>query len=73
MPQIRGFGETRHATRLPYVEPVYGTVIQLARMLWRFQGLTFTVTGAPESPGCPHTWFRMVPGSSPGPQVTPQE
>ena len=35
--------------------------------------LLLTVTGAPESPGCPHTWLTMVPGSSPGPQVTPHE
>ncbi|WP_163733090.1 lysophospholipid acyltransferase family protein [Mycobacterium gallinarum] len=32
------------------MEPVYGTVIQLARMLWRFQGLTFTVTGVEHLP-----------------------
>jgi 1-acyl-sn-glycerol-3-phosphate acyltransferase len=32
------------------VEPVYGTVIQLARMLWRAQGLTFTVTGVENVP-----------------------
>lgn len=50
VPQIHGFGETRHATRLPYVEPVYGTVIQFARLLWRFQGLTFTVTGVEHLP-----------------------
>ena len=33
----------------------------------------FTVTGAPESPGCPQTWLTMVPGSVPGPHVTPHE
>src|SRR6185295_1435460 len=32
-----------------------------------------TVTGAPESPGCPHTWLTIVPGSWPGPQTTPHE
>ena len=32
------------------MEPVYGTVIQLARLLWRVQGLTFTVTGVEHLP-----------------------
>jgi 1-acyl-sn-glycerol-3-phosphate acyltransferase len=32
------------------VEPVYGTVIQLARLAWRLQGLTFTVTGVENLP-----------------------
>ncbi|MGV0792079.1 lysophospholipid acyltransferase family protein [Mycolicibacterium sp. XJ1819] len=32
------------------MEPVYGTVIQLARMVWRLQGLTFTVTGVENLP-----------------------
>ncbi len=32
------------------VEPVYGTVIQLARALWRAQGLKFTVTGVEHLP-----------------------
>jgi 1-acyl-sn-glycerol-3-phosphate acyltransferase len=32
------------------VEPVYGTVIQLARMIWKAQGLTFTVTGVENLP-----------------------
>jgi len=32
------------------VEPVYGTVIQLARAAWRVQGLTFTVTGVENLP-----------------------
>lgn len=32
------------------VEPVYGTVIQLARMIWRLQGLRFTVTGVENLP-----------------------
>ncbi|MCW2518386.1 MAG: Acyltransferase, partial [Mycobacterium sp.] len=27
------------------MEPVYGTVINLARCVWRLQGLKFTVTG----------------------------
>jgi 1-acyl-sn-glycerol-3-phosphate acyltransferase len=32
------------------VEPVYGTVIQLARLTWRLQGLRFTVTGVEHLP-----------------------
>ncbi|HKV17852.1 MAG TPA: 1-acyl-sn-glycerol-3-phosphate acyltransferase [Mycobacterium sp.] len=32
------------------MEPVYGTVIQLARLIWRCQGLTFTVTGVENLP-----------------------
>ena len=32
------------------MEPVYGTVIQLARMAWRLQGLTFNVTGVENLP-----------------------
>ncbi|MEH3142425.1 MAG: lysophospholipid acyltransferase family protein [Mycobacterium kyogaense] len=32
------------------MEPVYGTVIQLARLVWRTQGLTFTVTGIENLP-----------------------
>jgi 1-acyl-sn-glycerol-3-phosphate acyltransferase len=32
------------------VEPVYGTVIKLARTLWRAQGLKFTVTGVENLP-----------------------
>jgi 1-acyl-sn-glycerol-3-phosphate acyltransferase len=32
------------------VEPVYGTVIQLARAIWRVQGLTFSVTGVGNLP-----------------------
>jgi len=32
------------------VEPVYGTVIQLARLIWRAQGLKFTVTGEEHLP-----------------------
>ena len=45
-----GFAGPGHPTRLPDVEPVYGTVIQLARLLWRLQGLTFTVTGVENLP-----------------------
>ena len=37
-------------TTLATVEPVYGTAIQLARLVWRFQGLKFTVTGAENLP-----------------------
>ena len=32
------------------MEPVYGTAIQLARLVWRAQGLTFTVTGVENLP-----------------------
>ena len=32
------------------MEPVYGTVIQLARLTWRVQGLRFTVTGVENLP-----------------------
>lgn len=32
------------------MEPVYGTVIQLARLVWRVQGLKFTVTGEQHLP-----------------------
>ena len=32
------------------VEPVYGTVIQLARLVWKVQGLKFTVTGVQNIP-----------------------
>ena len=32
------------------MEPVYGTVIQLARLVWRMQGLKFTVTGVENLP-----------------------
>lgn len=35
---------------LAAVEPVYGTVIQLARLAWRLQGLKFTVTGVENLP-----------------------
>ncbi|MFL6088380.1 MAG: lysophospholipid acyltransferase family protein [Mycobacterium sp.] len=32
------------------MEPVYGTVIQLARLVWRVQGLKFTITGVENLP-----------------------
>jgi 1-acyl-sn-glycerol-3-phosphate acyltransferase len=32
------------------VEPVYGTVIQAARLVWRVQGLKFTITGVDKLP-----------------------
>ena len=35
---------------LTAVEPVYGTVIQTARLVWRLQGLRFTVTGVENLP-----------------------
>lgn len=41
---------TPSRTTLAAVEPVYGTVIQLARLVWRAQGLTFTVTGIENLP-----------------------
>ncbi len=45
-----GFVGPGHPTRLPDVEPVYGTVIQVARLVWRVQGLKFTVTGVENLP-----------------------
>ena len=36
--------------RLSGVEPVYGTIIQCARLAWRLQGLTFTVSGVENLP-----------------------
>ena len=50
------------------MEPVYGTVIQLARLTWRVQGLKFTITGLREPPAHnqrrrrrdqPHQLFRL--------------
>src|SRR5271156_1310629 len=38
------------STSLAKVEPVYGTVIRLARLLWKAQGLTFNVTGVEHLP-----------------------
>ncbi len=32
------------------MEPVYGTVIQFARLIWRVQGLKFTITGVENLP-----------------------
>ena len=40
----------RPVTSLTPVEPVYGTVIQAARLVWRLQGLRFTVTGVENLP-----------------------
>jgi 1-acyl-sn-glycerol-3-phosphate acyltransferase len=40
----------RQRTTLAAVEPVYGTVIQAARLAWKLQGLTFTVTGVENLP-----------------------
>jgi 1-acyl-sn-glycerol-3-phosphate acyltransferase len=48
--QQHGFARNGHPTRLPDVEPVYGTVIQLARLAWRVQGLKFTITGVDNLP-----------------------
>jgi 1-acyl-sn-glycerol-3-phosphate acyltransferase len=43
-----GPGERAH--RLVGVEPEYGTIIRLARLTWRLQGLRFTVTGVDNLP-----------------------
>ena len=43
-------GPHRQRTRLAAVEPAYGTVIKLTRLLWRAQGLKFTVTGVENVP-----------------------
>ena len=40
----------RRGTRLAHVEPVYGTAIRAARLVWRLQGLKFTVTGIENLP-----------------------
>ncbi len=40
----------RPGTRLATVEPAYGTVIKLARLTWRAQGLKFTITGLENLP-----------------------
>ena len=40
----------RRGTTLTVVEPVYGTVIRAARVVWRLQGLDFTVTGVENLP-----------------------
>ena len=37
-------------TSLADVEPVYATVIRMARLIWRVQGLTFTVSGVQNLP-----------------------
>lgn len=46
------FGSLQGACALGFtvVEPVYGTVIQLARLVWKLQGLKFTVTGVEHLP-----------------------
>jgi 1-acyl-sn-glycerol-3-phosphate acyltransferase len=38
------------STSLAKVEPVYGTVIQMARLIWKAQGLTFNVSGVEQLP-----------------------
>ena len=48
-----GYGSPRRHGAAHYagpVEPVYGTVIQLARLTWRMQGLKFSVTGVENLP-----------------------
>jgi 1-acyl-sn-glycerol-3-phosphate acyltransferase len=46
VPAQRGLSRVR----LTIVEPVYGTIVQLARLTWRLQGLRFTVTGVENLP-----------------------
>ncbi len=43
-------GATGERITLAAVEPVYGTIIQAARLAWRLQGLTFTVAGVENLP-----------------------
>ena len=43
-------GPCRRALGWTLVEPVYGTIIQLARLTWRLQGIRFTVTGVEHLP-----------------------
>ena len=43
-------GGRESALRLTVVEPVYGTAIHATRLLWRLQGLKFTVTGVEHLP-----------------------
>src|ERR1700732_1676671 len=38
------------STSLAKVEPVYGTVIQMARLIWKAQGLRFNVSGVEQLP-----------------------
>ncbi len=60
--------------RLAAVEPVYGTVIQLARLVWRAQGLKFTVSGWRTCPSPAVPWWRSttpVISTSPSPACPP--
>jgi 1-acyl-sn-glycerol-3-phosphate acyltransferase len=43
-------GALHTSISLADVEPVYGTVIQMARLIWKIQGLTFKVTGVENLP-----------------------
>ena len=43
-------GVPHASTSLADVEPVYATVIQAARLVWRIQGLTFNVSGVEHLP-----------------------
>lgn len=47
---MTGYAAGPAGITLAAVEPVYGTVIQLARLAWRLQGLKFTVTGVENLP-----------------------
>ncbi len=47
---MTGYCRGSQRTTLAPVEPVYGTVIQLARLVWRVQGLKFTITGVENLP-----------------------
>jgi 1-acyl-sn-glycerol-3-phosphate acyltransferase len=43
-------GALHTSISLADVEPVYGTVIQMARLIWKIQGLTFKVSGVEHLP-----------------------
>ncbi len=43
-------GALRTSTSVADVEPVYATIIQTARLIWRVQGLTFKVSGVENLP-----------------------
>src|SRR4051812_28629572 len=38
------------STSVADVEPVYGTVIQMARLIWKIQGIKFKITGVENLP-----------------------
>ncbi|MCW2592642.1 MAG: 1-acyl-sn-glycerol-3-phosphate acyltransferase [Mycobacterium sp.] len=47
---VKNVGRSSQGIGWATVEPVYGTVIQAARLIWRLQGLKFTVTGIENLP-----------------------